>query len=117
MKKQSIITLGFVSLILIIYILYSFVYSNHYGVESDDENIKIVGETTRGKNVLNWIPPRNAMNELKEEWSRAVIKAREDIALFDLGGSALRYKLKETKNEMETLYRLLFGSGASRGEF
>ena len=69
------------------------------------------------RNVLNWLAPRSAQVELAEEWNRAVSKARQDVANFNLGGPALRHMLKQTRNEMETLYRLLFGSGASRSEF
>ena len=86
--------------------------------DTDMLELKESGNPKRGgRNVLNWDPPENAVKELADEWNRAVLKARQDVANFDLGGVALRHMLKQTRNEMETLYRLLFGSGASRGEF
>ena len=86
--------------------------------DTDMLELKESGNPKRGgRNVLNWDPPENAVKELADEWNRAVLKARQDFANFDLGGVALRHMLKQTRNEMETLYRLLFGSGASRGEF
>ena len=102
-------------------ILFFTLWRNSNVNESETEMLELKESVNpkRGspRNVLNWLPPRSAAVELAEEWNRAVSKARQDVANFDLGGAALRHMLKQTRNEMETLYRLLFGSGASRSEF
>jgi hypothetical protein len=113
-----------VAILLICTVAFCFILSNR--LSNDDESGSDILELVEskssipkkgGRNVLNWTPPSGTAKELQEEWNRAVKKARLDIANFDLGGPALRYMLKRTRTEMETLYRLLFGSGASRNEF